>query len=200
MNTGSNSIQKLINSLCKLPGIGEKSATRLAFHIINQDTEDALKLSSSIVDVKKNVRLCPICNNFTTRADSCAICSDHKRISGPICIVESPHDLTVIENSLLFKGTYHVLHGVIAPLNGIGPEQIKIKELLSRINNEKASELIFALSSTVEAEATIMYISKLVSGLDIKITKLARGIPVGANIEYIDRLTLSKAFENRQGI
>lgn len=191
-------IAVMINELSKLPGIGEKSASRLAFHIMKGSQEDALKLSKSIVDSRTKISMCSICNNFT-QADPCAICSDAKRETNTICVIEDPSDLWAVERTSYFKGTYHILHGLISPLAGIGPNDLKLDSLMKRLNScGEDMEVVLAMNPTVEGEATSMYIKKLLSPLGIKITKIAYGIPMGSDLEYIDKVTLSKALEYRR--
>ncbi len=195
----SVSIEKLIEEFEKLPGIGHKTAVRLAFHILNSPYEDAVKFADTIVDARKNLRYCSICNNITD-TDPCSICSNAKRDKGVICVVEDVRDIVSIERAHEYNGVYHVLHGAISPMNGIGPNDIKIKELISRIGNENVKELILATNPNVEGEATAMYISKLVKPFNIKTTRIAHGIPIGGDLEYVDEVTLMKAFENRREI
>lgn len=189
-------LEKLIDAFASLPGIGKKSAARLAFHILNIEEEDALEIAEAIVQAKKNIKYCPICKNLTD-IQPCAICSGTKRDRSIICVVESPKDVLSIEKTNEFRGLYHVLHGVISPIDGIGPEDIYIKELLARITPE-VKEVIAATNLTVEGEATALYISRLLSPMNIKVSRIANGIPVGGDLEYADELTLSRAIEARR--
>ncbi|WP_425446851.1 recombination mediator RecR [Dethiothermospora halolimnae] len=192
-------VAKLIEEFAKLPGIGKKTAQRLAFHILDLNTEEANSLAKSIVEAKKNIKYCSICSNLTDR-DPCPICSSKKRDKSVICVVEDPRDIVAMERTREFNGLYHVLHGSISPMDDIGPEDIKIKELLQRINKEEIKEVIIATNPTIEGEATAMYISKLLKPMGIKITRIAHGIPVGGDLEYADEVTLSKALEGRREI
>lgn len=191
------SIEKLIESFEKLPSIGHKTAVRLAFYILNADKEDINEFINSIINAKKNLKYCSKCFNISD-TDPCPICSNPKRNQNLICVVEDVKDVIAMEKTHEFKGVYHVLHGSISPMNGIGPDDIKIKELLNRLNsNPDISEIILATNPRVEGEATAMYISRLVKPLGIKVTRIAQGMPVGGDLEYIDEITLSKALEGR---
>ena len=192
-------IDNLIEALTKLPGIGKKTASRLAFHILRSSLSDAQGLSRAILDVKEKVRLCSICFNLTDE-DSCWICRDERRTREILCIVEGPNDLIAIENTGSFKGRYHVLHGTISPLEGVGPDDIKIKELLERIHREGIVEVILATNPTVEGGATALYLTDLIRPMGIKVTRIAYGIPMGGEIEYSDGMTLSKALEGRREV
>ncbi len=191
-------LAKLIDSFASLPGIGKKSAARLAFHILNISDDEAFEIADSIVQAKKNIKYCPICKNLTD-TQPCAICTGTRRDRSVICVVESPKDVLAIEKTNEYKGLYHVLHGVISPIDGIGPEDIYIKELIARITPE-VKEVIAAMNLTVEGEATALYISRLLSPMNIKVSRIANGIPVGGDLEYADELTLSKALEARREI
>lgn len=197
----SQSVSSLIEEFSRLPGIGKKTAQRLAFHVINMNERDAMNLANAITNVKKNIRYCSICSNLTDK-DVCNICSSKKRDGNIICVVADPRDVVAIEKTREFKGLFHVLHGNISPMEGIGPEDIKVKELLTRISTsqEDIVEVILATSPTIEGEATAMYISKLLKPLGIKTTRIAYGIPIGGDLEYADELTLSKALEGRREI
>ena len=190
-------ISRLIDELSKLPGIGEKNATRLAFHIFRSSEGYAHSLSSAIIRTKSDVSMCSVCFNFTEK-DPCAICSDTSRDPQVLCVVEEPLDLLAIERSGEFRGQYHVLHGVISPLEGMGPEDLRIKELLARAGREDIKEIIIATGTNVEGEATAVYLSKIIRPLGIKTSRIAYGIPVGGDIEFIDELTLSKALRDRK--
>ena len=197
----SHSVASLIEEFSRLPGIGKKTAQRLAFHVISMNERDANSLAKAIVDVKANIKYCNICSNLTDQ-DVCNICSSKKRDQSIICVVADPRDVIAIEKTKEFSGLYHVLHGSISPMEGIGPEEIKIKELLIRMqkSNDSVTEIILATSPTIEGEATAMYISKLIKPLGIKTTRIAYGIPIGGDLEYADELTLSKALEGRREI
>ena len=192
----SPSIQKLIESFEKLPSIGHKTAVRLAFYMLNASDKEADDFSNAILNAKKNLKFCSICYNISD-IDPCEICSDKNRDKSRICVVEDVKDIIAIEKINEFNGVYHVLHGSISPMEGIGPDDIKIKELLSRLLNGDVKEVILATNSKVEGEATAMYISKLIKPMRVKVTRLAHGIPVGGDLEYTDEFTLGKAFEGR---
>ena len=192
-------IAKLIDELSKLPGVGTKTAQRLAFHILNMPSEDVEKLSSSIVNAKRNIRYCKVCCNITD-SDVCNICSNVKRDSSIICVVEDPKDVVAMEKTREFKGLYHVLNGAISPMEGIGPEEIRIKELLKRVADNEIKEIILATNPNIEGEATAMYISRLLKPIGIKVTRIAHGVPVGGDLEYADEVTLMKALEGRREI
>lgn len=196
MSYYSPSIEKLIESFKKLPSIGEKTAVRLAFYMLNSSDEEANKFVQSIQEAKKNLRFCSKCFNISD-TDPCPICSNATRDQSKICVVEDVKDVVAMEKTHEFKGTYHVLHGSISPMDGIGPDDIKIKELLSRLINGEVKEVILATNPRVEGEATSMYIAKLIKPMGIKVTRIAHGIPVGGDIEYTDEFTLGKALEGR---
>lgn len=197
MSLFAQPINQLIEELAKLPGIGKKTAQRLAFHILSADNESALALANAIVNAKKNIRYCTKCYNLTDK-NPCLICSNPKRDQKIICVVESPKDVVAMERTREFNGLYHVLHGSISPMDGIGPNDIRIKELLERLRELEVEEIIMATNSTIEGEATAMYVSKLLKPMGIKITRIAHGIPVGGDLEYADEVTLSKALEGRR--
>ena len=201
MNYYGNPMTKLIEELSQLPGIGGKSAQRLAFHIINMPQQKVESIANAILSAKKNVRYCKVCNNLSDN-DVCPICSNPKRDRRYIMVVEDPRDLAAYERTKEYKGLYHVLHGAISPMMGVGPENIKIKELLQRLQREddETEEVILATNSTVEGEATAMYISKLLKPTGIKVTRIANGVPVGGDLEYVDEVTLSRALEGRRDI
>lgn len=194
MNTLPQALQQLIAAFGRLPGIGRKTATRLAFHILNENARDSEELANAILRVKKDIKLCSRCLNFSEQ-DICLICSDSRRNPALVCVVEDSQTILLIEKTNEFKGLYHVLGGVISPLDGIGPEELHIKELLNRL--EGVEEVILALSPSTEGEATSIYLSRLIKPQGIKITRLARGIPLGSSLEFVDELTLSKAFQSR---
>ena len=197
MSYYSPSIEKLIESFEKLPSIGHKTATRLAFHMLNLNEESTREFINSIIEAKKNLRYCSKCFNIT-ETDPCPICSSPKRDQNTICVVEDVKDVVAMEKTHEFKGVYHVLHGSISPMNGIGPEDIKIKELLERLRDTDVKEIIIATNPRVEGEATAIYLSKLIKPIGIKVTRIANGIPVGGDLEYTDEVTLSKALEGRR--
>lgn len=198
MNFYPVSISKLIDEFSRLPGVGSKTAQRLAFHVLNMDMKQAESLSEAIIDAKRKVKYCTVCGNYTD-SDLCSICSNEARNKDVICVVQDPRDVMAMERTREFKGLYHVLHGAISPLGGIGPDDIRLKELLSRISPETI-EVIVATNPNVEGEATAMYISRLLKPLGVKTTRLAHGIPVGGDLEYADEVTLSKALEGRREI
>jgi recombination protein RecR len=196
MFKSSESVERLINNLARLPGIGRKSAARLAFHLLKVPKEEALELAEAIQDLKEKVGFCSICNNISEN-DPCYICTDPQRKHDIICVVEEAVDLAALDKAEGFNGLYHVLGGRISPLDGIGPDDLKIKELLNRIG-EETREIIIATNPNVEGEATAIYLSKLIKPLGVKITRIARGLPVGSDLEYADGATLSRALEGRQ--
>ncbi|WP_250228814.1 recombination mediator RecR [Anaeropeptidivorans aminofermentans] len=196
MNYYGEYITRLIEELSRLPGVGRKSAQRIAFHIINMDNEKAKSLAESILDAKEKVKYCSVCCNITD-SDPCPICQSAKRDKGLIMVVEDPRDMAAYERTGEFKGVYHILHGSLSPMNGIGPNDIKIKELMSRLTEEVA-EVILATNPNVEGEATAMYISRLIKPMGIITTRIAHGVPVGGDLEYVDEVTLSKALEGRR--
>lgn len=190
-------IRRLIDEFSKLPGIGRKSAQRLAFHVIQTREDEAVRLAEAVLDAKRKIRYCEKCFNITDQV-VCEICEDVKRDQSVICIVEDPRDVFAIERTKEFQGLYHVLHGAISPMDGIGPEDIKLKELIMRLQREDVKEIILATNPSIEGEATSMYISKLVTPSGILVTRLAHGIPVGGDLEFADEMTLSKALEGRR--
>jgi len=189
-------VSKLIEALSRLPGIGNKSAQRLAFHIIRMPADKAVNLASTILDAVDNVRYCSVCCNLTD-TDPCAICESTKRDKQLIMVVEDPRDMAAYERTHEYHGLYHILHGVLSPMNGIGPEELKLAELLRRMQTHPVSEVITATNPTVEGEATAMYISKLLRPLGVKVTRIAHGVPVGGDLEYVDEVTLTRALEGR---
>jgi recombination protein RecR len=190
-------VAKLIEAFEKLPGIGHKTAQRLAFHVLNLSEEKANSIATAIIEAKSKIKYCSICNNLTD-IDPCNLCSSQSRDKSLICVIEDPRDVVALERTREFKGYYHVLHGAISPMEGIGPEDIKIKELLARIRTGNIAEVILATNPNIEGEATAMYISKLLKPLGIKTTRIAHGIPVGGDLEYADEVTLAKALEGRR--
>ena len=197
MSYYSPSIEKLIESFERLPSIGHKTAVRLAFHMLDLSKEETDEFINSIINAKEKLKYCSNCYNISD-TDPCPICSSPKRDNSVICVVEDVRDVMAMERTHEFKGVYHVLHGTISPMNGIGPEDIKIKELLNRIANNDIREIIIATNPRVEGEATAIYISKIIKPLGIKVTRIAHGIPVGGDLEYTDEVTLSKALEGRR--
>ncbi len=190
------SIESLIDKFTSLPSIGRKSASRIAFHLLSLPQPQIEEFAKAMVDAKKNVKYCKKCQTLTD-SELCSVCSDTTRNTTQICVVESPQDVMAFERTKEFGGTYHVLHGLLSPIDGITPETLKIKELLYRVTNEDVEEVIMATNPTVDGEATAMYISKLLKPFEIKVTRLAYGIPVGASLEYSDEVTLLRAFEGR---
>ncbi len=192
------SIERLIESLSRLPGIGKKTAQRLAFYMVNARSRDPQELAEAILDARAKIRYCSICGNYTD-VDPCGICTSTTRDSGLLCVVEDPRDVAAMERTREYKGMYHVLHGAISPLDGVGPEDIRVKELLGRLGGDpEIREIIMATNPTIEGEATAMYISRLVKPLGISITRIAYGIPVGGDLEYADEVTLAKSLEGRR--
>jgi len=190
-------LARLIDEFKHLPGIGQKSAQRLAFHVLRGRREDAERLSHAILDVKDKLTLCSACNNIS-EADRCVFCSDTSRDQTVICVVEEPHSILGIETTRQFNGLYHVLHGALSPLRAIGPEQLKIKNLLERIGGGAVREVIVATNPTVEGEATAVYLSKLLKPLGIKVTRIGMGVPVGSDLEFADEVTMWKSLEGRR--
>ena len=190
-------LARLINEFKHLPGIGQKSAQRLAFHVLRAGREDAQRLSQAILDVKDRLALCSLCNNIS-ESELCLFCRDSTRDQTMVCVVEEPHNIVGIEITRQFSGLYHVLHGSLSPLRGIGPEQLKIKNLLERIGQGVIQEVILATNPTVEGEATAVYLSKLLKPLGLKITRIAMGVPVGSDLEFADEVTMWKALEGRR--
>ena len=197
MSSYSPSIEKLIESFEKLPSIGHKTAIRLAFHMLDMTDEEITEFTTSITNAKKKLKYCSTCFNISD-TDPCPICSNPKRDQSTICVVEDVRDIMAMERTHEYKGVYHVLHGTISPMNGIGPDEIKIKELLNRIRDNDIKEVIIATNPRVEGEATSIYISKLIKAFNIKVTRIAHGIPVGGDLEYTDEITLMKAMEGRR--
>lgn len=199
MLSTSDALDSLIDEFSKLPQIGRKTAQRLAMYITRQPREEVEKFSRALLETKDRIRFCIVCCNIT-EDEVCRICTSGKRNSNVICVVEEPQDVFAVEKTNEYKGLYHVLHGIISPLDGIGPNDIRIRELLNRLSGENGSaveELILALNPTVEGETTILYLSKLIKPLEIKITRIARGIPIGSDLEFADEVTLAKAMEGR---
>lgn len=190
-------IARMISQLARLPGIGQKSAQRLAYAIIDMPKEQVRELAEAIWQGKKAVRYCSLCGNYT-QEDPCSICADPARRNGVLCVVRDPRDVLALERMRDYKGGYHVLHGTISPMEGIGPEDIRIKELLARIDSEEIKEVILATNPDIEGEATAAYIARLLKPLGVLVTRIAHGLPVGGDLEYTDEVTLSKAIEGRR--
>lgn len=192
-------IRRLIQELSRFPGVGEKTATRLALYLLTAAEEDARRLAESIIEVKEKIRLCPICFNLTD-GERCDICRDETRDKEVICVVSDPDSLVAIEESQSFRGTYHVLHGLLSPIDGIGPESLRLEELLERISKNRVREVILATNPSVQGESTALLIAKLLQGKDITITRIALGVPVGGDLKYTDKMTMAKAIEFRRGM
>jgi recombination protein RecR len=190
-------IAKLIRELAKLPGIGEKTATRLAFHVLRAPESYARDLSHALLEVKEKIRLCEVCMNLTEQSP-CALCSDQRRDPELVCVVATPPDLYAVERTGGFRGRYHVLHGVLSPLDGIGPDDLRMRELLTRLGSQKVRELIIATSPNVEGEATALYLAKVVKPLGVRVTRIASGLAVGGELEYADGVTITRALEGRR--
>ncbi len=190
-------LARLIQELVKLPGIGEKTATRLALHLLRTERRDVEQLADALVKMREGTRLCSVCLGLTAD-DPCALCQDPQRDGGAICVVERPADLIALERSGQFKGRYHVLHGCLAPLDGVGPEELRIAELLRRLQDGRVREVVIATNPTVEGEATALYLSRLIKPLGVRVTRIAHGLPMGADVEYADSMTLGKALEGRR--
>ena len=190
-------LNRLIGELSRLPGIGGKTAQRLAFHILSMQDQEAFALADAIRDAKTSMKYCSVCGNLTEE-DPCSICRDERRDRSVICVVESPRDVIAMEKIREYHGLYHVLHGAISPMDGIGPEDINLKSLITRLQDEAVKELIVATNPTIEGEATAMYIARLIKPSGIRVTRIAHGIPVGGDLEYADEVTLLKAVEGRR--
>ena len=189
-------LAKLIEHFRALPGIGTKTAVRLAYHVLDMDAAKAKALAEAILEAKEKIGFCSVCCNLSDR-NPCAICSSAKRDQATICVVEQPQDVAAVERMHDFHGVYHVLHGALSPLEGVGPENLRVKELLSRLRDGRVSEVIMATNPNVEGEATAMYIARLLKPMGVKVTRIAHGLPVGGDLEYADEVTLAKAMENR---
>jgi recombination protein RecR len=192
-------LARLIDELKRLPGIGQKSAQRIAFHLERGAREEVERLAVALLELKDKIRLCSICNNLT-EADPCGYCTDPSRDPTVICVVETPYDVVAVEKTREFRGLYHVLHGAISPLQGVGPDQLKLKNLIERLKSGKINELIVATNPNVEGEATAVYLSKLIKPLGVRVTRIAMGIPVGSELEFADEVTMLKAIEGRREI
>ena len=190
-------VQELIDELGRLPGVGPKSAQRIAFHILESDNEDMNRLANAIVTVKERVKFCTICGNVAEQ-ETCSICRDLRRDPSAICVVEEPKDVVAVERTREFRGRYHVLGGAISPIEGVGPDDLRIKELMTRLASGEVTEIIIATDPNLEGEATASYLARFLKGMDIKVTRLASGLPVGGDLEYADEVTLGRAFEGRR--
>ena len=199
MSRFAEPMARLIEELKKLPGVGNKTAQRYAFHILRSTEDDATQLSAAIHDVKASLRLCSVCNNITD-IDPCTYCANPVRNQRVICVIEEPTNIAAIEKTRHFNGVYHVLHGALSPLHGVGPDQLRISNLSRRLENDQTDEVIIATNPTIEGEATAVYISKLVKSAGVKVTRIATGVPVGSDIEYADEITMAKAMEGRREI
>ncbi len=193
------SIARLVNELSRLPGVGRKTAQRLAYHIVSHPEERVRELAVAVFNAKKQVHFCPVCGNFTD-TDPCAICADPKRRRDILCVVKDPRDVNAFERMREYDGLYHVLHGVISPMDGIGPEDIRIRELMQRLSDGAVSEVVLATNPDVEGEATASYLARLIKPMGIRVTRIAHGVPVGGELEYTDEVTLLKSFEGRREI
>jgi recombination protein RecR len=192
-------VQNLIDELGRLPGVGPKSAQRIAFYLLKAAPEDAKRLANAIVDAKERVSWCRRCFNIS-EGELCGFCRDERRESSTLCIVEEPRDIVAIERTAEFRGRYHVLQGAISPIEGIGPEQLRVKELLARIGDEDVEEVILATNPNIEGEATAMYLARLLKPLGVRVTRIASGLPVGGDLEYADEVTLGRALEGRREV
>ena len=190
-------VQDLIDELARLPGVGPKGAQRIAFHLLNADPADVRRLATALVEVKDKVRFCRICFNVA-EADECKVCRDPRRDAAVICVVEEPKDVVAIERTREFRGRYHVLGGAISPIEGVGPDDLRVKELMTRLSDDTVTELILATDPNLEGEATATYLARLVKPMGLKVTRLASGLPVGGDLEYADEVTLGRAFAGRR--
>lgn len=190
-------IARMVAQLSRLPGIGQKSAQRLAYHIIGMPLEDVRELATAVYQGRKSIRYCECCGNYATDT-LCEICADERRHNGQICVVRDPRDVAAIERMRDFRGTYHVLHGTLSPMDGVGPEDIRIKELMTRLQDDSINEIILATNPDIEGEATAAYIARLIKPMGLLVTRIAHGVPVGSDLEYADEVTLSKAMEGRR--
>lgn len=192
-------LRRLLDELGRLPGVGPKSAQRIAYYLLEADAEEARRLATAILDVKRQVHFCPICFNYATR-DTCDVCSDPSRDRSTICVVSEPRDVTAIERTGSYHGLYHVLGGVISPMDKVGPEQLHVKELISRLADGEVREVILATNPDVEGETTATYLSRIIKPLGVEVTRLASGLPVGGDLEYADEVTLGRAIEARRAV
>jgi recombination protein RecR len=193
------SLQALVDELGRLPGVGPKSAQRLAFHILKIAPEDAVRLADAIIAVKEHTTLCPQCFNVA-EGGLCAICNDPRRDPALLCVVEDPRDIVAVERTREFRGRYHVLHGSLNPIEGVGPDQLRVKELMARLDDEGVTEIILCTNPNLEGEATAMYLARLLKPLNLSVTRIASGLPVGGDLEYADELTLGRALEGRRQV
>ena len=198
MYTGS--LRRLIDELGRLPGVGPKSAQRIAFHLLKVPSEDAHRLADAIIEVKDKTSLCEVCMNVADTGELCPICSDSRRSTAVLCVVEDPRDIVAVERTGQFAGRYHVLHGALNPLEGVGPEQLKVAELLARLEPEGVTEVILCTNPNLEGEATALYLARLLGPLGLIVSRIASGLPVGGDLEYADELTLGRALEGRRTI
>ena len=193
----ADAVQEVIDELGRLPGIGPKSAQRLAFHLLNLPSEDVVRMTAAIISMKERVHFCERCFNIAEE-ELCSVCSDSRRDEGLLCVVEDPRDVVAVERTGEFRGRYHVLGGALSPIDGIGPDQLRIKELLTRLDPEVATEVVLATNPNIEGEATAIYLARLLEPLGVGVTKIASGLPVGGDLEYADEVTLGRAMEGRQ--
>ncbi|MDG2907001.1 MAG: recombination mediator RecR [Acidimicrobiales bacterium] len=193
----ADAVQQVIDELGRLPGIGPRSAQRLAFHLLESDPAEVERLTTAIVEMRSRVRFCSRCFNIA-EGDLCGICTDARREGSVLCVVEEPRDVVAVERTAEFRGRYHVLGGSISPIDGVGPDQLRIRELLARLGDEEVVEVILATNPNIEGEATAMYLARLLEPLGVEVTKIASGLPVGGDLEYADELTLGRAFEGRR--
>jgi recombination protein RecR len=199
MTVYAGPVQDLIDELGRLPGVGPKSAQRIAFHLLKLPRDDALRLAGAIVEVKEKVAFCARCFNVA-EGDECGICADPRRDPTVVCVVEEPRDIVAVEKTGEFHGRYHVLQGAISPIEGIGPDQLRVKELLARLEHEEVAEVILCTNPNIEGEATAMYLGRLLGPLGVRVTRIASGLPVGGDLEYADELTLGRALEGRRDV
>ena len=199
MSDYAEPIERLIDEFRKLPGIGAKTAQRLAYNILHRPMEDAMRLSRAVLDVKEKIRCCSVCNDFSDR-DPCRYCANPSRSPETICVVEEPHDILAIEKTREYHGQYHVLHGVLSPINGIGPEDLKLKNLMERMRDGRVREIILAMNPNVEGEATAIYLARLLKPIGVKVSRIALGLPMGGDLEFADDVTMAKALEYRHEI
>ncbi len=197
MEFGSEVLARLVDELARLPGIGRKTARRLAFHVLKSGDERIEALAESLLEVKRRVIFCELCHNVTERSP-CPLCVDERRADDVICVVEEPSDVLAIEATGEFRGRYHVLHGVLSPLDGVGPEDLKVKELLARVRENSPGEIILALNPDTEGDATAFYLQRLLTPLGVRVSRIARGIPIGGDLEFADRVTLGRAIQGRE--
>jgi len=191
-------LARVINSLSKLPGVGGKTALRLAYHIIDMPEADVRELAEAIFYVKKKIKYCENCGNFCEEAELCSVCADKNRKTDIICVVRDPRDVMAMERTRDYNGTYHVLHGTISPMDGVGPDDLRIKELIARVSKDTIAEIIIATNPDVEGDATAVYLARLLKPLGLKVTRIAHGVPIGGDLEYIDSVTLSMAIAGRR--